>query len=96
MQRWRSKRRKGPDLTDNKEIRKVNHPSLLAPSRSNAFSISSFLLTARIIDRRVSCTELQLVKRNIGADISTNACVSRCILFPRVYPRFGLQIMHLL
>ena len=58
MQRWGSKRRNGPDLTNNKEIRKVDHLSLLAPSRSNALSIASFLLAARIIDRRVSCTEL--------------------------------------
>lgn len=41
-----------------KETHKIDHVGLLAPSRSDAFGISSFLLAAHMIDRRIACTEL--------------------------------------
>lgn len=61
MQWWILKQRHKPDLADAKEIRQDNHFSLLAPSRSDTFSVASFLLAAHIVNRRVSCTELQFV-----------------------------------
>ena len=57
-----------------KKIVRFHHVSLLPPSRSNAFGISTFLLATRIIDRGKSCTELQFIKRDIGADISATIC----------------------
>ena len=87
-------KRPNPDLADAKEIRKDNHVSLLAPSGSDTFSIASFLFAACIIDRRVSCTKLQFVKGDIGADISRNALVSRELLFPQIY--LQIRISHAL
>lgn len=41
-----------------KEIREIDHVSLLAPRCSYASGVSSFLLAAHTIDRRIACTEL--------------------------------------
>lgn len=88
----KSKQRNEPNSANTKEIRKNSDLSLLAPSGSDTFSIASFLLAAPIVNGRVSCTELQFIKRDIGADIPRYALVSRATLFPQIYPRFGFRM----
>ena len=88
---FKSEKQHDQDHTDAKEIRQRDHFSLLAPSRSNASGISSFLLSTKLINRGVACTELQLVQRDIGADIPTNAFVSRAHHFPRFSPDLDMS-----
>ena len=80
---------------DKRKFVRFHHGSLLPPSRSNAFGISTSLLATRIIDGRITCTELQFIKRNIGADISAIVCKQSHSItpaLPQVWVSYALTV----
>ena len=51
---------------------------LLAPCGSNAFGITSFLLSTYVIHRRITGAELEFVEGNTGSDVSRKQKLSGC------------------